>query len=161
MSKVLLITGGGRGIGGATAREAARRGYAVCVNYRRRREEAVMVVQAIEAGGGRAIAVGADVTVEAEVARLFETCDRELGTLSGLVNNAGVLETQMRVDAMDAARLRRVFATNVFGAFACAREAVRRMSTRYGGRGGAVVHLSLAPGRPPPAGGGGPHTPPP
>jgi NAD(P)-dependent dehydrogenase (short-subunit alcohol dehydrogenase family) len=147
MNKVLLITGGGRGIGGATAREAARRGYAVCVNYRRRREEAEAVVQAIEAEGGRAIAVGADVAVEAEVARLFEVCDRELGTLSGLVNNAGVLETQMRVDAMDSARLQRVFATNVFGAFACAREAVRRMSTRYGGRGGAIVNVSSAAAR--------------
>jgi NAD(P)-dependent dehydrogenase (short-subunit alcohol dehydrogenase family) len=147
MNQVLLITGGGRGIGGATAQEAARRGYAVCVNYRRRREDAEAVVQAIEAEGGRAIAVAADVAVEAEVARLFETCDRELGTLSGLVNNAGVLETQMRVDAMDAARLQRVFATNVFGAFACAREAVRRMSTRYGGRGGAIVNVSSAAAR--------------
>jgi NAD(P)-dependent dehydrogenase (short-subunit alcohol dehydrogenase family) len=147
MNKVLLITGGGRGIGGATAREAARRGYAVCVNYRRHREEAEVVVQAIEAEGGRAIAVGADVAVEAEVARLFEVCDRELGTLSGLVNNAGVLETQMRVDSMDSARLQRVFATNVFGAFACAREAVRRMSTRYGGRGGAIVNVSSAAAR--------------
>jgi NAD(P)-dependent dehydrogenase (short-subunit alcohol dehydrogenase family) len=147
MDKVVLITGGGRGIGAATARLAARRGYAVCVNYRRRREEAEAVVRGIEEEGGRAIAAGADVSVDAEVARLFETCDRELGTLAGLVNNAGILETQMRVEAMDSARLQRVFATNVFGSFACAREAVRRMSTQQGGRGGAIVNVSSAAAR--------------
>lgn len=147
MSRILLITGGGRGIGAATARLAAARGYAVCVNYRHRREDAENVVKSIETEGGRAIAVAADVAVEAEVASLFETCDRELGTLTALVNNAGVLETQMRVDGMDLARLQRVFATNVFGAFACAREAVRRMSTRYGGQGGAIVNVSSAAAR--------------
>ncbi len=147
MTQVVLITGGGRGIGAATARLAAARDYAVCINYRRRREDAEAVVRAIESEGGRAIAVEADVAVEAEVARLFETCGRELGTLSALVNNAGVLETQMRVDGMDLARLQRVFATNVFGAFACAREAVRRMSTHYGGRGGAIVNVSSAAAR--------------
>jgi NAD(P)-dependent dehydrogenase (short-subunit alcohol dehydrogenase family) len=147
VSRILLITGGGRGIGAATARLAAARGYAVCVNYRHRREDAENVVKSIETEGGRAIAVAADVAVEAEVASLFETCDRELGTLTALVNNAGVLETQMRVDGMDLARLQRVFATNVFGAFACAREAVRRMSTRYGGQGGAIVNVSSAAAR--------------
>jgi NAD(P)-dependent dehydrogenase (short-subunit alcohol dehydrogenase family) len=147
MSKVVLITGGGRGIGAATALLAAQRGYAVCVNYRRRREEAEAVVRTIEAEGGRAIAAGADVAVDAEVARLFETCDRDLGTLTGLVNNAGILEMQMRVDAMDSARLQRVFATNVFGSFACAREAVKRMSTQRGGRGGAIVNVSSAASR--------------
>ncbi|HEX4498409.1 MAG TPA: SDR family oxidoreductase [Thermoanaerobaculia bacterium] len=147
MDEVVLITGGGRGIGEATARLAAERGHAVCVNYHRRREEADAVVRSIVAAGGRAIAVAADVAVDREVARLFETCDRELGTLTGLVNNAGILETQMRVDAMGSARLLRVFATNVFGPFACAREAVRRMSTKQGGRGGAIVNVSSAASR--------------
>lgn len=147
MNKVVLITGGSRGIGAATARLAAQRGYAVCVNYHRDRAAADEVVRAIEAGGGRSIAVQADVAVEADVVRLFEACDRLLGTLVALVNNAGVLETPMRVDAMDADRLARVFATNVVGPFRCAREAVRRMSTRYGGQGGAIVNVSSAAAR--------------
>ncbi|HEX3158346.1 MAG TPA: SDR family oxidoreductase [Gemmatimonadaceae bacterium] len=147
MTKVLLITGGSRGIGAATARLAARQGYAVCVNYRSRKDEAAAVVADIEADGGRALAVQADVSIEADVGRMFETCDRELGTLSALVNNAGVLETQMRVEAMDTARLQRVFATNVFGTFSCAREAVRRMSTRHGGAGGAIVNVSSVAAR--------------
>jgi len=142
MDKALIITGGGRGIGAAAARLAARRGYAVCVNYRRNRQAAEAVAASIEAEGGRAIAVAADVAVEADVARLFETSDRTLGPLVGLVNNAGILEAQMRVEAMDAARLQRVFATNVVGAFLCAREAVRRMSSRHGGSGGAIVNVS-------------------
>jgi NAD(P)-dependent dehydrogenase (short-subunit alcohol dehydrogenase family) len=141
MDRVLLITGGGRGIGAAAARLAAQRGYAVCVNYRRNREAADATVTAIEAAGGRAIAVGADVSIEADVMRLFEACDR-FGPLAGLVNNAGILETQMRVEAMDAARLQRIFATNVIGAFVCAREAVRRLSTKHGGAGGAIVNVS-------------------
>jgi NAD(P)-dependent dehydrogenase (short-subunit alcohol dehydrogenase family) len=147
MHKVLVITGGARGIGAATARLAARRGYAVCVNYRRNREAADEVVAAIAAGGGSAIAVAADVSVEADVARLFETSDQALGPLAALVNNAGILETQMPVVAMDAARLQRVFATNVIGAFCCAREAVRRMSTRRGGAGGAIVNVSSGAAR--------------
>lgn len=147
MTKVVLITGGGRGIGAATARLAAQQGYAVCVNYRRRAEEAAAVVSAIEAGGGRAVAVQADVAVESDVLRLFETCDREMGVLSALVNNAGILETQMRVETIDRARLERVFATNVFGTFACVREAIRRMSTRHGGAGGAIVNVSSVAAR--------------
>lgn len=147
MTPVAVITGAGRGIGAATARMAAARGYAVCVNYRRDRIAAERVVQDITAAGGRAIAVAADVSVEADAVRLFETCDRELGTPAALVNNAGVLETQMRVEAMDAARLQRVFATNVIGAFVCAREAVRRMSTRHGGAGGAIVNVSSGASR--------------
>ena len=144
---VLLITGSSRGIGAATARLAAARGYSVCLNYRENRAAAEEVAREVEHSGARAVAVQADVSVEADVVRLFETCDRELGVLSALVNNAGVLETQMRVDAMDAARLQRVFATNVVGAFLCAREAVRRMSTRRGGRGGAIVNISSGASR--------------
>jgi NAD(P)-dependent dehydrogenase (short-subunit alcohol dehydrogenase family) len=139
---VILITGASRGIGAATARLAATRGYAVCVNYRDRRDAADAVVADIARDGGRAVAVKADVAVEAEVVRLFETVDRELGTLQALVNNAGILEKQSRVDAMDAARLARVLATNVTGAFICAREAIHRMSTAHGGAGGAIVNLS-------------------
>ena len=142
MRKVLLVTGAGRGIGAATARLAAERGYAVCVNYLHNREAALAVVADIERGGGQAIAVAADVSVEVEVMRLYETIDRLLGRLDALVNNAGVLERQTQVQRIDAARLQRVFATNVIGSFLCAREAVRRMSTTNGGHGGAIVNLS-------------------
>ena len=138
----VLITGASRGIGAATAKLAAQRGYAVCVNYRRDRDAAGQVVADIEAGGGRALAVAADVALEADVMRLFETCDRVLGPLAALVNNAGILAPQTRVEAMDQERLQRVFATNVIGAFLCARESVKRMSTSHGGRGGAIVNLS-------------------
>jgi NAD(P)-dependent dehydrogenase (short-subunit alcohol dehydrogenase family) len=142
MAGVLLVTGASRGIGAATARLAAQRGYAVCVNYLRNAGAAAAVVSGITGSGGRAVAVQGDVAVEADVVRLFESCDRELGPLDALVNNAGMLEKQMRVDAMDAGRLQRVFATNVTGSFICAREAVRRMSTKHGGRGGAIVNVS-------------------
>jgi NAD(P)-dependent dehydrogenase (short-subunit alcohol dehydrogenase family) len=143
----LIVTGASRGIGAATARLAAARGYAVCVNYRSDRAAADAVVAAIVEAGGRAVAVGADVAQEADVLRLFEACDRELGPLAALVNNAGILERQMRVEEMSAGRLERVFATNVVGAFLCAREAVRRMSTRRGGRGGAIVNVSSVAAR--------------
>lgn len=142
MSQVVVVTGAGRGIGAATARLAAAEGYAVCVNYRRSRAEAEGLVAEIVAGGGNAIAVQGDVAIEAEVVRVFDDCDRRLGRLTALVNNAGILEKQTRLDGIDGARLGRVFATNVFGAFACAREAVRRMSTRHGGSGGAIVNVS-------------------
>jgi NAD(P)-dependent dehydrogenase (short-subunit alcohol dehydrogenase family) len=138
----LLITGAGRGIGAATARLAAQRGYAVCVNYRRQRDAADRVVADIERAGGKAVAIGADVALEADVLRLFDECTAALGPLAGLVNNAGILEQHMRVDEMSAARFERVFGTNITGAFLCAREAVRRMSTRHGGRGGAIVNVS-------------------
>ena len=140
--KALIVTGGSRGIGAATARLAAERGYAVCVNYRANRAAADAVVAAIAAAGGTAIAVGADVASEPEVVRLFATVDRALGPLGALVNNAGVLERQTRVEHIDAARIDRIFATNVRGAFVCAREAVRRMSTAHGGAGGAIVNVS-------------------
>jgi NAD(P)-dependent dehydrogenase (short-subunit alcohol dehydrogenase family) len=146
MSNVLVITGGSRGIGAATAQLAGARGYAVCVNYRRDRAAADAVVRAIEAAGSIAAPVQADVSIESDVMRLFDAADR-LGKIVGLVNNAGILETQMRVDEMDAARLHRIFATNVVGAFACARQAVRRLSTRHGGKGGAIVNISSGAAR--------------
>jgi NAD(P)-dependent dehydrogenase (short-subunit alcohol dehydrogenase family) len=144
---VVIVTGGSRGIGAATARLAAEAGYAVCVNYRDTADAAARVVAAIDARGGRAVAVRADVASEPDVVALFEAATRELGPLTGLVNNAGMLERQMRVEAMDAARLTRIFAVNVVGAFLCAREAVRRMSTAHGGRGGAIVNVSSAAAR--------------
>jgi NAD(P)-dependent dehydrogenase (short-subunit alcohol dehydrogenase family) len=147
MNGVVIVTGGSRGIGAAPARLAAERGYAVGVNYRRDRAAAEAVVSEIERGGGRALAVGADVAVEADVVRLFAAVDRELGPLAALVNNAGILERQMRVEAMDAARLGRIFATNVIGSFLCAREAVRCLSTRHGGPGGAIVNVSSGAAR--------------
>jgi NAD(P)-dependent dehydrogenase (short-subunit alcohol dehydrogenase family) len=142
VNKVAVITGAGRGIGAATARLAAERGYAVCVNYLRNRAAADAVVKEIEKAGGKAIAVAADVGSEADVARLFEAVDRQLGRVTALVNNAGMLEKQSRLENMDAGRLERVFAANVFGGFHCAREAVKRMSTRHGGAGGAIVNVS-------------------
>ncbi len=119
----------------------------MCINYRERQQEAAALVREIEAEGGRAAAIQADVAVDGDVSRLFEACDRTFGTLSGLVNNAGTLETQMRVETMRTERLQRVFATNVFGAFACAREAVCRMSTKHGGAGGAIVNVSSVAAR--------------
>ncbi len=142
IDKVILVTGGSRGIGAATAQLAAVQGYAVCISYLRNGEAAEAVVGAIRNSGGEAIAVQADVAVEAEVMRLFKTVDDSFGRVHALVNNAGVLERQMRVEEMDAARLHRVFATNVTGSFLCAREAVLRMSTRHGGAGGAIVNVS-------------------
>ena len=141
-SQVAIITGSSRGIGAATARLAAESGYAVCVNYRSDEAAARTVVSEIEGAGGHAIAVAADVGSEADVVRMFATVDERLGTVTALVNNAGILEAQMRLEAMDAARLERIFRTNVTGSFLCAREAVRRMSTLRGGGGGAIVNVS-------------------
>lgn len=141
-SEIVIVTGGSRGIGAATARLAAGAGYAVCVNYLKNRATAETVVGDIEDAGGRAIAVAADVGSEPDVVAMFATVDRELGRVTALVNNAGILETQMRLEAMDAARLERIFRTNVTGSFLCAREAVRRMSTKNGGTGGAIVNVS-------------------
>jgi NAD(P)-dependent dehydrogenase (short-subunit alcohol dehydrogenase family) len=147
MNKVMIITGGSRGIGAATADLAGKRGYAVCVNYRHNRAAAETVVAAIERAGGRAIAVAADVAVESEVAQLFETVDKTFGAVTALVNNAGVLDRQARLEEMDATRLNRIFTTNITGCFLCAREAVRRMSTRHGGKGGAIVNVSSGAAR--------------
>lgn len=147
MNDVIIVTGASRGIGAATALLAAQRGYSVCVNYRANQSAAESVVREIQSAGSRAIAVAADVSREPDVVRLFETCDRDLGSPTALVNNAGILEKQMRVEAMDAARIQRIFATNVVGSFLCAREAVRRMSTKRGGAGGAIVNVSSAASR--------------
>lgn len=142
MEKVILVTGGSRGIGAATARLAAQRGYAVCLNYLHNKAAAQALAESLSQAGGRAIALPADVAVEAEVVRLFEQIDAALGPVTALVNNAGILEQQMRVEAMEVARWQRVLATNVIGPFVCAREAIRRMSTKYGGQGGAIVNVS-------------------
>jgi NAD(P)-dependent dehydrogenase (short-subunit alcohol dehydrogenase family) len=147
LNSVVIITGASRGIGAATARLAADAGYAVCVNYRQNREAADRVVADIEARGGRALAAQADVSLESDVVRLFETSDQKLGRLSALVNNAGILEKQMRVESMDAARIHRVLSTNVVGAFICAREAIKRLSTKHGGAGGAIVNVSSGAAR--------------
>ena len=147
MSKVLLITGGSRGIGAATALLAASQGYAVAVNYTANSLAADEVVRQIRAGGGTAITVQADVAVEADVLAMFKKVDAKLGRLSALVNNAGVVDVASRVDAMSLERLQRMFAINVFGSFMCAREAVKRMSTRYEGEGGSIVNVSSAAAR--------------
>lgn len=147
MDEVLLVTGGSRGIGAATALLAARKGYAVAVNYTRNEAAAQEVAQSIRAGGGKAVAVHGDVGAEAQVLAMFEQVDRELGRLTALVNNAGVVDVTQRVDGMSYERLRRMFDVNVIGSILCAREAVKRMSTRHGGRGGAIVNVSSAASR--------------
>lgn len=138
----VLVTGGSRGIGAATARLAAEQGSDVCISYRDQRGPATAVVADCERLGVRALAVPADVAQEADVLRLFETAQEALGPMAGLVNNAGILDRQTQLVDVAAARIERILAVNVLGAFLCAREAVRRMSTRYGGRGGAIVNVS-------------------
>ena len=147
MTRNVLITGGGRGIGAATARLAAGRGWAVAVNYVGNSLAADEVVRDIRAAGGTAIAVQADVSDEAQVLRLFGQVDAKLGRLDALVNSAGVVDRAQRVDEMSAERLHRMFAINVIGSMLCAREAVRRMSTRHGGQGGAIVNVSSVAAR--------------
>lgn len=144
---IMLVTGGSRGIGAATALLAAARGWRVALSYKGNAGAAEAIVGKIRAGGGEAIAVQADVSVEADVLRLFTTVDEQLGTLTSLVNNAGMLEQQMRLDQMELDRWQRVFNANVFGSFLCAKQAVLRMSTKHGGSGGNIVNLSSAAAR--------------
>lgn len=147
MKPVVLITGASRGIGAATALHAAREGFAVAVNYSSNAGAANAVVQQIQGFGGTAIAVQADVADEAQVLAMYRQIDAALGPVSALVNNAGVVDVATRVDQMDWARLRRMFDINVMGTFVCTREALKRMSTRHGGAGGAIVNISSAAAR--------------
>jgi NAD(P)-dependent dehydrogenase (short-subunit alcohol dehydrogenase family) len=142
LSGVLLVTGASRGIGAAVARLAARDGWDVGINYVANEARAKEVVAAVEVAGRRAVALRADVSVEAEVVRLFEECEARLGPLRGLVNNAGVITAYGRVDALSGEALQRNFAVNTIAYFLCAREAVRRLSTRHGGPGGVIVNVS-------------------
>ena len=146
-TRIVLITGGSRGIGAATAVRAAHAGWDVAINYTRDEAAAQRVAQAVRDAGRRALVVQADVAEEADVLRLFAEVDAQLGTLSGLVNNAGVVDVAARVDEMSVTRLQRMWAINLTGSFVCAREAVRRMSRRHGGAGGVIVNLSSAAAR--------------
>ncbi len=145
--RTVLVTGGGRGIGAATSWLAAQRGWAVAVNYTHGTAAAQGMVARIRDAGGTALALQADVSDEAQVLAMFETLDAELPPLGALVNNAGVVDVQTRVDVITVPRLQRMFAINVFGSFVCAREAVKRMSTTHGGSGGCIVNLSSAAAR--------------
>ncbi len=147
MSQVMIVTGAGKGIGAAIAELAGNRGYAVCVNYAHSKDAAEQVVARIAGAGGKAIAVQADVAQPAEAKRLFEETDRRLGKVDALVNNAGIIGRQCRLDELDDAVLAQVFAVNTFSYFYCAREAIRRMSTQHGGKGGAIVSISSAAAR--------------
>lgn len=139
---VIIVTGGSRGIGAASAKLAAARGYAVCVNYQQDQDSAEQVVSLITSKAGSAIAIQADISSEPAVISLFKEVDSRLGPISALINNAATLEPQMRLDSMELSRMQRIFAVNVFGSMLCAREAIRRMSTRHGGTGGAIVNVS-------------------
>ena len=143
----MVITGGSRGIGAATALLAAERGFDVAVNFASNQAAADVVVDAIKAKGRRAFALKGDVASEADMLKLFEACDKQLGQLTCLVNNAGVVDVKSRVDEMSVARMKRMFDINVIGSMVCAREAVKRMSTRHGGAGGTIVNLSSAAAR--------------
>jgi NAD(P)-dependent dehydrogenase (short-subunit alcohol dehydrogenase family) len=142
MNKALVVTGASRGIGAATAKLAAGVGWRVAVNYNSHSDEAERVIAEIRAAGGTAIAVKADMASEPEIVAMFQRVDRELGALGGLVNNAGYLGGESKVEDFDAARIQRMWAVNVMAYFLCAREAIRRMSTRRGGSGGAIVNVS-------------------
>jgi NAD(P)-dependent dehydrogenase (short-subunit alcohol dehydrogenase family) len=141
-TRTVLITGASRGIGAAAAIACAEKGWDVAVNYARDERAAQVVADRVRALGRRAIVVAADVADEAAVLAMFARVDAELGSLAGLVNNAGVIDEQVRVENIGVARLQRMFAVNVFGSIICAREALKRMSTAHGGRGGAIVNLS-------------------
>lgn len=142
MSRVMLITGASRGIGAATARLAAHQGYALCLNYHQREDAVKQVLEQVHAAGVSAMTVKADVADESQVLQMFDMIDREFGRLDVLVNNAGMLEQQMRLEQMDAARWTRVLGANVIGSFLCAREAIKRMSNQHGGQGGSIINLS-------------------
>ncbi len=145
--KVIFVTGGSRGIGAATAILAAQKGYTVCINYKENDQSAQTIVKHITNDGGKAIAFRGDVSKETDVKQWFETIDKEAGPIDALVNNAGILETRARTDEMNLERWQRVFAVNTFGCFLCTREAIKRMSTKYGGNGGAIVNVSSAAAR--------------
>ncbi|HEX6225870.1 MAG TPA: SDR family oxidoreductase, partial [Chryseolinea sp.] len=142
MEKIILITGGSQGIGASTAILAAKKNYYVCVNYHHNDLAAAQVVEKIRFGGGKALAFKADISKEDEVIRLFNDIDNNVGKISALVNNAGIIESQRRFIDMNAVRLQNIFTTNVIGSFLCAREAIKRMSTKSGGKGGSIVNLS-------------------
>ncbi|MDU4094953.1 MAG: SDR family oxidoreductase [Pantoea sp.] len=146
-SRITLITGASRGIGRATALLLAQQGHTLCINYRRQQAQADEVVALIRRNGGNAIAVAADIAEEEQVVAMFQRIDRDLGPLTGLVNNAGILQQQASIEQLDAQRIATVFATNVGGSFICAREAVKRMALRHGGQGGAIVNVSSAASR--------------
>ncbi|CDG98814.1 SDR family oxidoreductase [Xenorhabdus bovienii] len=147
MQKVTIITGGSRGIGKATALCLAQQGHHVCIGYRSREDEADEVVDILRGFGQSAMAVRVDVTDEKQIMELFQRTEKELGYISGLVNNAGVLKPQATIEQLTAERLNTIFTTNVTGYFLCAREAVKRMAFRHGGRGGAIVNVSSAAAR--------------
>lgn len=147
MNKVILITGGSRGIGAATALLAARKGYDVCINYLQNEKAAAQIVDTIQKEGRRALAISADVSDPNEVTGLFKEFDKTFDHLDGLVNNAGILETQMKVTDMLPDRLQRVFSANVFSTFYCSAEAIKRMSKGKGGNGGSIVNLSSVASR--------------
>jgi NAD(P)-dependent dehydrogenase (short-subunit alcohol dehydrogenase family) len=142
MQKIMLVTGASRGIGAETARLAAQAGYAVCINFHHSESEANELLDSLLASGATAIAVRADIGDESEVDRLFETLDGQLGPLTALVNNAGILEQQSDFENISLGRLQRIFRTNVEGSFLCCQQAIRRMSTKHGGEGGSIVNLS-------------------
>ncbi|MGD8106707.1 SDR family oxidoreductase [Pantoea sp. FN0302] len=144
---ITLITGGDRGIGRATALLLAQKGHTICIGYRSQQAQAEEVVALIRRDGGNAIAVQADIADEEQVVAMFQQIDRELGMLTGLVNNAGILKPQATIEQLDAQRIASIFATNVSGSFICAREAVKRMALRHGGQGGAIVNVSSAASR--------------
>lgn len=146
-NNITLITGGSRGIGRATALLLAQKGHTICINYRSQQARAEEVVALIRQRGGSAIAIAADIADEEQVVAMFQQIDRQLGSLTGLVNNAGILQQQASIEQLDARRIATVFATNVSGSFICAREAVKRMALRHGGQGGAIVNVSSAASR--------------
>ena len=147
MSKVMVVTGASRGIGAAIAKRAAKEGYAVCVNYANSKADADKVVTEITAAGGKAVAIQADVSRDAEVVRLFKEVDEKLGRVDALVNNAGVIVRMCRADEMSEDILQKIFAANVYSVFFCTREAIKRMSTKHGGKGGSIVMISSAAAR--------------